>query len=116
VWTAGGRLCTGKNGEEGCRGAICVLKGTAGAKPHHSNPPLPPPQDSTLLRKGGLALLPRDISSALAAPRRPLGELRRVVDVPRPDLTDASGGFFGGGIVWGVGGGVRRRARRVLRV
>lgn len=47
-------------------------------------------QDSALLRKGGLALLPKDMSAALAAARRPLREIRGVVDVPRPDLTDAS--------------------------
>lgn len=45
-------------------------------------------QDSALLRRGGLALLPRDYASALAAPPRPLPELRALVDVPRPDLSD----------------------------
>lgn len=48
-------------------------------------------QDATLLRKGGLALLPRDMHAALSSPPRPLRELRQVVDVPRPELTDASG-------------------------
>lgn len=61
------------------------------AKPLH---PSPRPQDSALLRRGGLALLPRDYASALAAPPRPLPELRALVDVPRPDLSDPEAGFL----------------------
>ncbi|KAI8471192.1 MAG: hypothetical protein J3K34DRAFT_520690 [Monoraphidium minutum] len=48
--------------------------------------------DAALLRPGGTALLPQDMRAALAAPRRPLAELRAAVDVPRPDMTDATAG------------------------
>jgi hypothetical protein len=35
------------------------------------------------------------MSAALSSPPRPLAELRSIVDVPRPDLTDASPGAEG---------------------
>lgn len=43
--------------------------------------------DSEVLAVGGLALLPRRISVSL---RQDLGSLRRVVDMPRPSMTDPS--------------------------
>jgi len=46
-----------------------------------------PLADSEVLRRGGLALLPRRMSLQL---QQDLQELRQVVDTPRPSLTDSS--------------------------
>eukprot|EP00879_Flechtneria_rotunda_P014842 GHRR01015507.1.p2 GENE.GHRR01015507.1~~GHRR01015507.1.p2 ORF type:complete len:155 (+),score=49.69 GHRR01015507.1:304-768(+) len=46
-----------------------------------------PLADSEVQRTGGLALLPRKMSSQL---QQKLQQLRSVVDVPRPSLTDAT--------------------------